>query len=180
MLTAAIPDERVDHPFNVTIENNDYDAYIEIVPGILNPKAVVTIAITLPNGKTITRNLEFDSRKYTYTFDTGKVGTYTVDVSYSYDEKVFTSTESFEIPYLTEYNAFATFSKANIYEFMRGNGSITEGEIPNLENERNEITTYNMSYRIPLLIAAIALFLLDVLVRKMKLSKKKKKISLKR
>ena len=180
MLTAAIPDERVDHPFNVTIESNDYDAYIEIVPGILNPKAVVTVVVTLPGGKTITRNLEFDSRKYTYTFDTGKVGTYTIDVSYSYDEKVFTSTESFEIPYLTEYNAFATFSKANIYEFMRGNGSILEGEIPNLENERSEVTTYNMSYRIPLLIAAVSLFLLDVLVRKMKLSKKKKKISLKR
>jgi len=63
---------------------------------------------------------------------------------------------------------------------MRGNGTIVEGEIPNLENERSEITTYNMSYRIPLLIAAIALFLFDVLIRKIKLSKKKKKISLKR
>ena len=180
MLTAAIPDERVDHPFNVTIESNDYDAYIEIVPGILNPKAVVTIVVTLPNGKTITRNLEFDSRKYTYTFDTGKVGTYTIDVSYSYDDKTFTSKESFEIPYLAEYNAFATFSKANIYEFMRGNGRIVENGIPDLENERSEVTTYNMSYRIPLLIAAIALFLLDVLIRKIKLSKKKKSISLKR
>jgi hypothetical protein len=180
MLNAAVPDERVDHPFNVTIESNDHDAYIEIVPGILNPKAVVSVLITLPGGKTITRNLEFDSRKYTYTFDTGKVGTYTIDVSYSYDEKVFTSSESFEISYLAEYDAFATFSKANIYEFMRGNGAILEGEIPSLENERNEITTYNMSYRIPLLIAAVALFLLDVLVRKIKLSKKKKRISLKR
>ncbi len=180
MLVSNTPDERVDHPFTVTVEQNDYDAYVEITPGILNPKAKADIVITLPNGKTISKTLDFDSRKYSYTFDTGKVGTYTVKVTYSYDDKVFSSTESFEIPYLPEYDAFAGFSKANIYEFMRGNGSIVEDEIPNLENERSEITTYNMSYRIPLLIAAIALFLLDVLIRKIKLSKKKKRISLKR
>ena len=180
MLISNTPDARVDHPFPVTVEQNDYDAYVEITPGILNPKAMADIVITLPNGKTISKTLDFDSRKYSYTFDTGKVGTYTVKVTYSYDDKVFSSTESFEIPYLPEYDAFAGFSKANIYEFMRGNGSIVEDEIPNLENERSEITTYNMSYRIPLLIAAIALFLLDVLIRKIKLSKKKKRISLKR
>lgn len=180
MLISNTPDARVDHPFTVTVEQNDYDAYVEITPGILNPKARADIVITLPNGKTISKTLDFDSRKYSYTFDTGKVGTYTVKVTYSYDDKVFSSTESFEIPYLPEYDAFAGFSKANIYEFMRGNGSIVEDEIPNLENERSEITTYNMSYRIPLLIAAIALFLLDVLIRKIKLSKKKKRISLKR
>ena len=180
MLTSSIPDERVDHPFTVIVDSNEYDAYIEITPGILNPKAVTGIVITLPNGKKITKTLEFDSRKYSYTFDTGKVGTYIIDVTYSYDDSVFATTESFEIPYLPEYDAFATVSKANIYEFMRGNGSIVEGEIPDLENDRSEITTYNMSYRIPLLIAAIALFLLDVLVRKIKISKKKKRINLKR
>ena len=180
MLISNTPDARVDHPFTVTVEQNDYDAYVEITPGILNPKAKADIVITLPNGKTISKTLDFDSRKYSYTFDTGKVGTYTVKVTYFYDDKVFSSTESFEIPYLPEYDAFAGFSKANIYEFMRGNGSIVEDGIPNLENERSEITTYNMSYRIPLLIAAIALFLLDVLIRKIKLSKKKKRISLKR
>ena len=180
ILASNTPDERVDHPYTVTIEQNDHDAYIEIVPGILNPAASTEIVITLPNGKKIERTLDFDARKYSYTFDTGKVGTYTVDIKYSYDDKEFSSVESFEIPYLAEYDAFATFSKANIYEFMRGNGTITEDEIPNLENDRSEITTYNMSYRIPLLIAAIALFLLDVLIRKVKLSRKKKKIRLDR
>ncbi len=180
MLVSNTPDERVDHPFTVTVEPNEYDAYIEIVPGILNPKAITKITVNLPNGKSITKTLDFDSRKYTYTFDTARVGTYTIDISYSYEDKVFTSTESFEIAFLGEYDEFASFSKANIYEFMRGNGAIVEGEIPNLENERGEVTTYNMSYRIPLLIAAIALFLFDVLIRKIKLSKKKKKISLKR
>ncbi len=180
MLVSNTPDERVDHPFTVTVDPNDYDAYVEIVPGILNPKAVTSISITLPNGKKINKVLEFDSRKYSYTFDTGKVGTYIIEITYSYEDKVFTSVESFEIAFLPEYDSFASFSKANIYEFMRGNGSIVEDEIPNLENERSEVTTYNMSYRIPLLIAAIALFLLDVLVRKIKLSKKKRRISLKR
>ena len=80
---------------------------------------------------------------------------------------------SFEIPYLPEYNAFAASDTAGIYEFMRGNGEIIVDGIPNLENDKNEIATYEVSYRIPLLIAAIVMFLTDVLVRKIKRGRKK-------
>ena len=167
------PEERIDRPFTITVNRTDFDAYIEITPSILDPAATVSIRITYPNGRSITRSLTFDSQKYFYTLDTPDSGVYTIDVTYSYDGKSYTDMVSFDIPYLPEYNAFVAFDTAGIYEFMRGNGTITVDGIPSLENDKSEIATYEVSYRIPLLIAATVLFVTDVLVRKLKLGKKK-------
>ena len=57
---------------------------------------------------------------------------------------------------------------------MRGNGSVTSDGIPDLSHDKNEITTYKQSFVIPLLIAAICLFVLDILVRKIRINKRKK------
>jgi len=167
------PDEREDHPFTLKLELTEYDAYVEIVPSILDPAAVTKIKITYPTGRTITRTLTFDSTKYFYTLETGLTGTYRISATYSYEEKVYTEEITFDIPYLPEYNAFASFDKFNVYEFMRGSGSTNVGSIPDLSNNKNEITTYKQSFIVPLLIAAISLFVIDVIVRKLRISKKK-------
>ena len=173
MFVSNTPGERIDYPFALNMERTEYDAYIQIVPSILNPSATTTLKITYPNGKTATKTLTFDSTKYFYTLTTDSTGTYTVDVTYSYEGHTYTASTSFEVPYLPEYNAFATFDKFNIYRFMRGNGSTMVGEIPSLENDKNEVTTYKLSYVIPLLIAAVALFVIDILIRKLRFRKKK-------
>ena len=164
----------MEEPYVVNIERNEREAYIEIVPSILNPDAKTTLKITLPNGRTTTKELVFDAQKYFYTMETIGVGTYNIQITYEYEDKKFVSNESFNIAYLAEYNAFATCDTSKIYEFMRGKGSITEGDIPSLENDKNEISTYQMSYRIPLMIAAVVVFLADILVRKLIFDKKKK------
>ena len=57
---------------------------------------------------------------------------------------------------------------------MRGNGSVVSDGIPDLSHNKNEITTYKQSFVIPLLVAAICIFVLDILVRKLRISKKKR------
>ncbi|MBR2025312.1 MAG: VWA domain-containing protein, partial [Clostridia bacterium] len=166
------PKERIDYPFIVTVEKDEYSAYVEIVPSILNPEAKVTISVTLPNGKTTKKQLIFDAKKYSYTFSTGKVGTYKISVTYEYEDYSFVANDSFEIPYMTEYNAFATFDKFEVYEFMRGKGEVLVDKIPNMENDKNEITTYRVSYVIPLLASAVVLFVIDVFVRKLRVKNK--------
>ena len=165
------PKERIDYPFTVNVDKNEYNAYVEIIPSVLNPNAQTTIKITMPNGKSVTRELAFDSKKYFYSFTTGKVGTYTVEINYKYDEVSYSTKTSFEIPYLPEYDAFATFDKFEVYEFMRGNGEVLVGEIPNLELDKNKITTYKLSFVIPLLIGAASLFVIDVFVRKLRVKR---------
>ena len=55
---------------------------------------------------------------------------------------------------------------------MRGNGEIVTGEIPDMENDESMVTTYKQSYAIPLLIAAAALFVIDIFIRKLRVKRK--------
>lgn len=170
VLTCNTPKAKIDYPFNLKVENNDYQAYVEITPSILMPDATVTARLVMPNGRTTKKELAFDSEKFFYTFDTGVVGTYSLSITYQYDDKTYTAESYFTIPYLPEYNAFTNFDSAKIYDFMRGNGSICINELPDLTNDESEVATYKVHYRIPLLIAAVVLFVLDVAIRKFKLS----------
>ena len=176
MFLSNTPKSRQDVPFTVNIERTEQEAYIEIVPSVLNPEAKTTLKITLPNGRTVTRELTFDSQKYFYTLETIGVGTYSFQITYAYDDKQFVTEESFHIPYLAEYNAFVGCDTSKIYQFMRGKGDIYEGTIPNLEHDKNEITTYQVNYTIPLLIASVSVFVADILVRKLAFGKKKKSV----
>ena len=172
LIISNTPKERIDYPFTVTVDKNEYNAYVEIVPSILNPDAKVTINVTLPNGKTTKKSLAFDAKKYTYSFTTGKTGIYKISITYEYDDFKFEANESFEIPYLTEYDAFATFDKFEVYEFMRGKGEVLVDQIPNMENDKNEVTKYRVSFVIPLLTSAVILFVIDVFIRKLRIKKK--------
>ena len=176
MFVGATPDEKVDYPFTVNVERDDYEAYIEIVPSVLNPDATVTVTVTPPSGRVQTVELAFDSQKYFMSFDTLDKGAYSVDIVYSYDDYVgdnaFVASVDFDVSYLSEYNAFTSFDKTKVYSFMHGNGQITEGEIPSLENDESEISTYKVKYTIPLLIICVVLFVADIIVRKLRINKK--------
>ncbi|MBR2020555.1 MAG: VWA domain-containing protein [Clostridia bacterium] len=174
LFSSNTPPERMEVPFSVKLERTDHDAYVEIVPGILDPDAKAKLKITDPIGRISTKELAFDSSKYFYTLGIGKVGRYTVDVTYSAGEKTYATTLSFEIAYEPEYNAFAAFDRFTLYRIMRNNGQTAIDGIPDLTNDKNELTTYKQSYVIPLLAAAIALFVLDVLIRKLRRGKKSK------
>ena len=76
----------------------------------------------------------------------------------------------FTLQYADEYDAFGSYDIANIYDFMRGIGRVSRDGNINLENAKNEVDTYKLSFRLPLLVIAAALFIADVIVRKFKWS----------
>ena len=180
IITTSTPATRIDHPFTIKLDRTDYDATVEILPSVLNPDAKVKIVITAPNpntqkGYTVkTRELPFDASKYYYNLETPYAGVYTIDITYTYDEMKFTASESFNIPYLTEYDAFATFDKFSVYEIVRDNGEVVVDGIPSLENDKSLVQKYKKSFAIPLLIAAVSLFVIDVFIRKLRINKKSK------
>ncbi len=174
LLSSNIPAERLEDPYTVTVDVGEYETYFELVPALLDPDATVTLRITYPNGRRFTRELAFDSQKYFYTLETPIAGVYRLEITYTTEDTVYKTAKRLELAYLPEYDAFATFDRYCVYEFMRDNGSITEDGIPSLESDENELTTYRMSYAVPLLIAAIVLFLIDILLRKLRIGKKVK------
>jgi len=60
------------------------------------------------------------------------------------------------------------FDAASLHECIRNRGTVTEGEVPLIENNKDEIATYVVSFAVPLFIAAVALFVVDVFIRKIK------------
>lgn len=168
LLTVNTPAECVNYPFNVNVECRGDNSDIEIIPSSVNPKAKAMIKLTSPDGDVIESEMSFNLNRYYVNLSTPVEGRYHVEITYTYGNHSFTSDTYFTLPYGAEYDAFATYDIVNIYDFMRGVGQISRDADISLENNKTEIDTYELSFRIPLLIAAAVLFVVDVVVRKFK------------
>ena len=188
----ATPTKKVDYPFTLTVTNTNFETNVEVRPSVsqLHSKTTLDVEFWEAGTNAYTKksyNMAKGSGVYTYTYDSGAIGVYKIIVTYHYSyqrtegednndaeyEEVHTAEWFINRSYLPEYNAFESFDSAKIYDFMRGNGSIYIKEIPNLEHNKGEITTSMVSYRIPLLLAAIVLFLADIVIRKIRFKDKR-------
>ncbi len=162
------PDERIDYPFTLNISFDGTYSQVEIIPVNLNPYAVTTVTVTTPDGKQQSKVLTFDSARYYFDFTTPDVGKYNVEILYEYDDHQFTAETVYNISYSPEYDRFAIFDAGSLHECIRNRGTVTEGEVPLIENDETEVATYTVSYAVPLLIAAVVIFVIDIFIRKIK------------
>ncbi len=166
VLESNTPAERIDYPYELTFEHTESKSTVTIAPTYLNPTAKAVVKVTDPSGKLTTLNPVFDLNKYSAVFDTSLVGRYYIETTYSYGTKVFVSSTYYTVSYSFEYDAFAAYDVANIYDFMRGNGNVSlDGEL-DLTNDKADVDTYELDFRAPLLIFAVILFVIDVFMRK--------------
>ena len=166
VLTTNTPKERIDYPYVLTFEYSGSQSSIEVVPSYLNPQAKATMKITAPDGKTSEKQLVFDMNGFFASFETPQTGRYHIQITYAYGNHSFTSQTYYTVPYLPEYDSFAVYDVGNLYKFIRSEGRIsTDGKL-NLKNDKNDVATYELDFRLPLLIVAVALFVVDVFIRK--------------
>lgn len=170
VLTVNTPVEHIDYPYTISVEYDGSYSRLEIVPVTLNPYATADVTVTLPDDSTVTERLTFDSTRYFYRFETPLRGRYLVHITYAYADKSFESEAAFHIGYSPEYNAFEVFDPAALHAAIRNRGTVSEGSIPSLENDDKEVATYTVRFVAPLMIAAAALYVLDVIIRKLKWS----------
>ena len=98
-----------------------------------------------------------------------QLGRYELRVTYTYEDFSYTSTSYFEIPYDAEYNRFAVADIGNLTDVVRNRGTVhTDGDFEMI-NDNSKVSTYEVSYVLGLLIAAVALFVVDIVIRKMKI-----------
>ncbi len=175
VLTTNTPDERVNYPYTINFEYGGEYSTIEMLPSYLNPRAKASIKITQPNGKVHEEQLAFDLNRYFTTFKTPDVGRYHIEITYTYGNHSFKSDTYFNVSYNPEYDSFVAYDLGSIYDFMRGIGLVyTDGNV-DLEVDRTEVDTYQRSFRLPLLVLAVALFVFDVFIRKYKPKRKQDK-----
>ena len=169
LLVTNTPAEYVNYPFNITVENLGDSSNIEIIPSSVNPRATAELILTSPDGRVTEVEMTFNLNRYTASIPTDVMGKYHVEVVYTYGNHFFTSSTYFTRSYGEEYDSFAAYDIVSIYDFMRGVGRISEDGNLNLQNAKNEVDTYEVSFRAPLLIAAVSLFVVDVILRKFSL-----------
>ncbi len=168
ILTTNTPTEHINYPFNIFIDTTGEYSAIEIIPSSINPKATANIKITRPDGSVEEGNMKFDLNRYYFDAKTQDMGRYHIEITYTYLNHSFRSDTYFTKSYSDEYDSFLAYNIVNLHDFMRGVGRIfVDGNI-NLENNKDEIDTYDLNFRIPLLIAAAAFFVADVVIRKFK------------
>lgn len=164
-----IPKERHNTPYMLTLSSGGLETYIELVPAQLHYDATTEITVVAPDETTETVKLTFDSQKYTHTLQTTQLGRYELQITYRYEDWEYTSTTYFEIPYKAEYNRFTVKDIGSLTDVIRNRGTVyTDGNIE-MNNDRSAVDTYQRDYTVPLLIAAVVLFVVDIVVRKMKL-----------
>ena len=168
--TENTPAARVDYPYTISVDYDGSYSRVEIIPAVLNPYATVDVTVTLPDDTTVTERLTFDSTRYFYSFETPLRGRYLVHITYAYADKSFESESAFHLGYSPEYDAFTVFDPAALHAAIRNRGTVSEGSIPSLENDDKEVATYVLRFTTPLMIAAVVMFVIDVIIRKLRWS----------
>lgn len=166
----SIPSERVDTPYVVEVTSAGKVTEVEVTPTTLQPNTTATISITAPGGETEIKEMHFDGTKYSYEFDTADVGKYDIDITYTFRED-YTTKKTIYVCYLDEYDAFSVFEPSALDRAIggrRSGGVVSKDGSLNLENDKNEEDKYVVDLTIPLLVAAAAMFVVDIIIRKLK------------
>lgn len=170
VITECTPDERIGYPYTLSVQYDGTHSSVEVIPADLNPSASVNATVTLPDGSTVSERLTFDSSRYFYKFETPMSGKYQIDIVYSYGEKSFEARECFNVSYSPEYDLFTVFDPSNLHAAIRSRGTVSEGTVPSLENSEDDIATYTLNLTAPLMIIAVIAYVIDIIVRKLKIS----------
>ena len=168
LFVTNVPEEKVDYPYSVSIGYDGIKSNIDIIPSLVDPLAKIDLEITMPNGEVLKEQLSFNSDGYYYTFEPSELGKYTINLKYELGRDVYSSESYMNLCYSPEYDSFIVFDKASLEEVIRNRGNVfSDGNIT-MVNDEDKVAMYEVDYTAPLLIAAVVLFVIDVIVRKVK------------
>lgn len=169
ILDTAIPAEKTDYPFLFDIEKGAGSATVSLTPSNLRDDGWAKYKLTAPDGTVTEGDMSFGSLSYGYNFVTPSEGKYEVTVTYGYgDLYEKTATKYFNVSYSAEYDSFALYDASALIKGVGANGKVsTDGNLK-VENDDKEVGKYNLSLVMPLLIACVALYAVDIAVRKLK------------
>lgn len=162
-----IPQEKHTVPYTVNIIGEGKVTRIEVQPTTPQTDATATIEIAFPNGETVSESMSFNGSIYYYEFDTSDVGKYDVHITYTYKED-YSYEKAIYVCYLDEYDAFSVFEPSALHRAIDGRGTVSEDGTLKIENDEREVGKYVVELTVPLLIVVVVLYVVDIIVRKLK------------
>lgn len=164
-----IPEERISSPFVFDTLSDGNKTYISVKAPTLNKDSKVIATITYPDGKTIEKELVFDSQNYVTQIDSEITGEYNINLTYTLGLLEYSTDYAFSISYLPEYNSFTLFNASNLHYMVSTNGQVSEDGNLKLENTNSIVQKYIFDFTAPFMIASVALYIIDIMVRKLRL-----------
>lgn len=163
------PKEKNSKPFRVSLTRDNLRVLVEVTSYQLDPTVSVYATITAPDGtKTEPQKLLFDKTRVYGNFALGDMGKYTIDISYTYDGEVYESTHILHYCYQAEYDEFVAHDSALLHQIVRHRGTVSEDGTVDLSNDASEVEMYTQYMVVPFMIAAVSLFVVDVIIRKLR------------
>ena len=166
VLDVNTPAQKSDYPYVFSVLQEGAMTTVKITPATLRFYSTAKISIEAPDGQITEDVMVFDGTEYSYNFDTADVGKYTVNVTYGYNDKEYTATAPVTVSYKSEYDAFTLYEPSVLSRALGGKVSL-DGKL-SLENAANEAGTYTLELTIPLLITCAVLYVVDIVIRKLK------------
>ncbi len=170
MLTVNTPNEKIDYPFSFTVSYEDANALIEIIPGEMNPDITVELEIIAPDGNAVTQSLKYEAGSYVTNYEITETGAYTVNVKYIYGEDVFFASTGFDVAYMPEYDRFELYDSAILYNAISNGGTVSEDGSLVIKTDEDDEQIQNVYLTVQLMALAVALYVIDIMVRKLKWS----------
>lgn len=169
MLPVNKPNEKANSAFIVDCNTSGTITTLSVDAPSVSTDSKVFIDLVYPSGKTITKEMSFDSKYYVSSISTDEVGTYEAVIKYTLGEFEYSSNYSFTISYLPEYNRFQIFEPASLFYMVSTNGEISEDGHLTFSNGNVSIKKYILDFTPIFMTICIILFIIDVIVRKLRL-----------
>lgn len=167
------PNTRVDSAFIIDLQNNGTLADLVVKAPTINKNSILSVKVTRPDGsieeKTLASIIDANVQKYTAQIDTSIVGSYNATVSYTLGELTYSTEYVFNISYLPEYNSFTIYEASNLYYMVNLNGKVSEDGNLILVNNNSKVHTYIIDFTPIFMIICVVLFVVDVIIRKLRL-----------
>ncbi len=171
-LTTNIPDEKNDYPFVVDMYEENGFINIAVTPAKVDSTATLNITIGLPDSEEkTTEQMTFANSGYSYRFSTDNVGKYTIEILYKTPTTAgYTVNLTYYVPFLPEYDSFVAYDISVLHKMIGSEGTVFNGtnEVIKIENDESLISSYILDLTITLLTISISLFVIDVIIRKLK------------
>lgn len=168
VLKVNIPEQRVDVPYELQVERAGKYTRIRITPETIHFDAKATLTVTYPDGTNSTQDMQFDALSYYFDILTDDLGNYGIEIYYAYGGYEFVKHEEVYITSKAEYDAFTAYDASTLHRAVDGVGDVSVESGFRLSENYRLGDRYMLRLAIPLLIAAIVLFGVDVIVRKLK------------
>ena len=168
VLDTNVPQEKHLTPYQLTVTQEGKFTTVQITPKTVHFSATASVKITTPDGEVISQPMTFSATHYYFQFESADLGKYKIDVSYLYNNVDYADSTEMYVNFAPEYDEFAVFDSSTLHKAIDGRGTVANGESITITNNEDEVGRYVYGLTIPLLIACAVIYLVDIVVRKLK------------